>query len=340
MTGLLDLRGSVSDLRMSFDQNLNYWNTIRSRYSGNQWAHLIEFLTHWNGVDQLLMQLRSDGYIMFHGVPQFLTAGNTVFTGSLHVKNDTPDARILSLTHPDPNYGAHIRLSTGGGWIDQTFARFTVMSGMDGVEREMWRANAEGWMSVAVPLILAADPTAPLHAATKQYVDNKTPTLPPEANANLTTDYGTTGSLGSYNSSFGAETQVGLSHSTIIGTRAACGPYVGNVSVGYGAYTQGHYAMAIGMHANALADGSLALGTNASGVGAQSGGVNSIVLGTPQHTVVVPGSAQVTGTVKAADPVAATDLTTKQYVDQAITVSTTAPSGAPARDGLLWVVAP
>lgn len=38
------------------------------------------------------------------------------------------------------------------------------------------------------------------------------------------------------------------------------------------------------------------------------------------------------------DPYAALGVSTKQYVDQVVTVSNQAPTGTPARDGLLWVV--
>lgn len=178
--------------------------------------------------------------------------------------------------------------------------------------------EAGRWTGTPQRITNLADAVDPTDAVNKQTLDAAVAAggggvLPPEADANLTVDYGTSGSLGSYNSAFGANTQVGASNSTVIGGGAASGMFVGTVALGYGSYVNQHYAIAIGMHAQALGAGAVALGTNANGIGAQAPADNSIVLGTPQHTVMVPGLMTV-----AADPTVPLGVATKQYVDTAV----------------------
>ena len=62
-------------------------------------------------------------------------------------------------------------------------------AGYDPAEADLRYVNVAG-DTMGGPLALSADPTAALHAATKQYVDGKAPVLPPESDAQKNTNYG------------------------------------------------------------------------------------------------------------------------------------------------------
>jgi hypothetical protein len=167
----IDILGpsGLASVRMSFDtQPAAYAQMIRSYFSGTKNFHMLEFATLWNGVESILMQLRGDGVVVFNAIPQFNVPGTTLFKGAIRIANAIPDDVVLTLTYdPDPNYGMQMRLTASGASLQSTILRCTMKSGVDGIEREIWSANADGSMSIA------QEPTGPRHTATKAYVDAK-----------------------------------------------------------------------------------------------------------------------------------------------------------------------
>lgn len=92
-------------------------------------------------------------------------------------------------------------------------------------------------------VLLPGDPTQPLHAATKQYVDGKAPTLPPETDAKGNTSYGASALVNGANmtesNAFGqmALAAATAGNGTAVGTGA-----LGSVASAYESTAVGNYA--------------------------------------------------------------------------------------------------
>lgn len=112
---------------------------------------------------------------------------------------------------------------------------------------------------------------------------------PPEADENLSCDFGNTAAAGgSYNTVIGAQAAAGGAGAYVLGCRAtASGVYAG--AFGYGSYAPGAEAIALGHNTQALLAGAVAIGTDDVGVGAVAPNTNDFVLGTAKHRIQVPG---------------------------------------------------
>lgn len=73
------------------------------------------------------------------------------------------------------------------------------------------------------------------------------------------------------------------------GSRSA-GQFNDSIAIGNNAGVQGTSAIAIGADVTALANGAVAIGVDSSGTAATTSTVDEFVLGTPNHTVVIPGT--------------------------------------------------
>jgi hypothetical protein len=74
------------------------------------------------------------------------------------------------------------------------------------------------------------------------------------------------------------------------------------VAIGYQANqnnSQGYYTTAIGYTTNAIGSGTVAIGTDHTGTGASASGIDHFVLGTPLHSVQIPGTLTVSSGINA-----------------------------------------
>jgi hypothetical protein len=101
---------------------------------------------------------------------------------------------------------------------------------------------------------------------------------------------------GAYGTAVGAgATAAGLA---AIGVGTACvSSSIGTVAIGYGSKASAVYATALGILSSATAPGSVAIGTDHSETGASTDVQDEIRLGTPLHTVKIPGALDVLGNI-------------------------------------------
>lgn len=117
-----------------------------------------------------------------------------------------------------------------------------------------------------------------------------------ESDPNLTTDFGNTLGAGhAYVTAVGAQPSGVFSAATVVGCRAGTATVVGGIAVGYAARVDGAYGVAIGHSTQAQGAGSVALGVSSAGVAAVAPNTDQIMLGTPTHSVAVPGTLAVKG---------------------------------------------
>ena len=294
-TSVLEVHGpgNTSAFALVYDaQPAEYRNTIKSYFHGNPASNVMDFVLRHNSTDHLVMQLRADDKIIYNGNPVFMgdVGVNLGLTATplaaLHAqtKDGTNDNANIAMSYGgDPSYRAMIRGTWSGAGLPSNWMRFTMRTGLDGIERTVWTAIGDGSMTVA------ADPTVALGVATKQYVDGRTPTLPPETDANGNTGYGintlislTTGTAntsigqwalssvteGSNNVAVGDSAGRFLTTGTnniVMGNRALATATNGQGNLGFGAYALesaiGDYNVAIGFAAAQTAgSGCVAIG--------------------------------------------------------------------------------
>ena len=173
-TTRMEAKGSLTgtSMRMSYDAGATaYYNEIRNGFSGTATNHSMSFVLRQNSIEHTMMTFYADDRIVFNGASIFngsvgVNLGGAVPQAALHIASGTiTDGPMLALSYTDVNYRSMFRGTWSGSTVVGNSVRFTMRQAVDGVERTVWTAYGDGLMTVA------ANPTAPLGVATKQYVD-------------------------------------------------------------------------------------------------------------------------------------------------------------------------